>query len=93
MGNLAQYFCEKNVLEEELSILKRDNQSDVDEKEEEIQVATRNAYLYAGGMSLFGFALAITHAWTYYGSNVLGMKHRILLTTAIYDKVGTKSVI
>lgn len=87
VGNLSQYFCEKNSLEEELTALR--NVSDtklVNSKEEEIKVLTRNAYLYAAGMAIIAFALAMDHAWTFYLSGTLGMKHRILFTAAIYEK-------
>ena len=88
VGNLSQYFCEKNSLEEELSIARNNSDTElINSKEEEIQVLTRNAYLYAMGMVIIAFALAMDHAWTFYLSGTLGMKHRILFTAAIYEKV------
>ena len=88
VGYLSQYFCEKNSLEEELSLLRRTNDTNsVDRVEEEIRVATRNAYLYATGMSLLGFSLTMIHAWSLYLACLTGMKNRILLTAVIYDKV------
>ena len=88
VGYLSQYFCEKNSLEEELSLLRRTNDTNsVDRVEEEIRVTTRNAYLYATGMSLLGFLVAVLHAWVFYFSGTTGMKMRILLTAAIYNKV------
>jgi len=87
VGNLSQYFCEKNSLEEELSALRNGSNVElINSKEEEIQSLTRNAYLYASGMSIIAFALALDHAWTFYLSAQVGMKHRILLTAAIYEK-------
>ena len=89
VGNLSQYFCEKNSLEEELSVL-RNNGNDtelINSKREEIQGLTRNAYLYAMGMSIIAVGLAMDHAWTFYLSGTLGMRHRILFTAAIYEKV------
>ena len=88
VGYLSQYFCEKNGLEEELSLLRRTNDTNsVDRVEEEIRVATRNAYLYAAGMSLLGFVVAVNHAWTIFLASITGMKNRILLTAVIYNKV------
>ena len=88
VGNLSQYFCEKNSLEEELSLARNSSDTElINSKEEEIQVLTRNAYLYAMGMVIIAFALAMDHAWTFYLSGTLGMKHRILFTAAIYEKV------
>ena len=87
-GNLSQYFCEKNSLEEELSVLRNiGNDTElISSKMEEIQGLTRNAYLYATGMSVIAVGLAINHAWTFYLSGTLGMKNRILFTAAIYEK-------
>ena len=88
VGNLSQYFCEKNSLEEELSVL-RNNPNDtelISSKMKEIEGLTRNAYLYATGMSIIAVGLAIDHAWTFYLSGTMGMKHRILFTAAIYEK-------
>jgi len=88
VGYLSQYFCEKNSLEEELYLLRRTNDTNlVDTTEEEIRVATRNAYLYAAGMSLLGLVLAVNHAWAFYIAALIGMKCRILFTASIYDKV------
>ena len=88
VGNLSQYFCEKSSLEEELSILRGGNDTElIGAKMDEIQVLTRNAYLYATGMSILAVALALDHAWTYFISGSLGMKNRILFTAAIYEKV------
>ena len=89
MGNLSQYFCEKNSLEKELSALRNDNNTDselINSKEEEIQISTKNAYLYAVGMVIVAFILALNHAWGFFFSGILGMKNRILLIAAIYEK-------
>jgi len=88
VGNLSQYFCEKNSLEKELSRLRNGNNTEVIcSKEEEIKILTRNAYLYAAGMTVIAFIILIDHAWTLYFTEILGMKHRILLIAAIYEKV------
>ena len=88
MGHLSQYFCEKNSLEEELSLLRRTNDTNlVDLVEEDINVATRNAYLYAAGITLTSLTLSIIHAWVFFLGGSTGMKSRILLTAAIYEKV------
>ena len=87
VGNLSQYFCEKNSLEKELSALRNDNNSElINSKEEEIQISTRNAYLYAAGMGMISFVILMNHAWASYVADTLGMKHRVLLIAAIYEK-------
>ena len=98
MGNLSQYFCEKNSLQKAISALRNSNDSEViNSKEEEIQVMTRNAYLYATGMTITAFIVAVNVAWLCLLAETLGMNHRILFTAAIYDKakniyVSVKSV-
>ena len=87
VGNLSQYFCEKNSLEKELSILRNSNNTEeINSKEEEIHMITRNAYLYAVGITLIAFIIAIEHAWGFFLAETLGMKHRILFTAVIYEK-------
>ena len=88
MGYLSQYFCEKNNLEEQLSALRNGNNSElVALKEEEIQIATRDAYLYALGMIVASYIVALLHTWVYYNIYKIGMIHRIVLTGAIFQKV------
>ena len=87
MGNLSQYFCEKNTLEQELSSLRNSNNTEeINAKEEEIQIVTRNAYLYGAGITIIAFIIVVNHAWGFFLAEKLGMKHRILFTAAIYDK-------
>ena len=90
MGNLSQYFCEKNTLDKELTVLRSDHNNNtglIKSKEEEIRIITRNAYLYAAGMAIIAFIITINIAWTFLLSETLGMKHRILFIAAIYEKV------
>ena len=90
MGNLSQYFCEKNTLDKELTALRSDHNNNtglIKSKEEEIRIITRNAYLYAAGMAIIAFIITINIAWTFLLSETLGMKHRILFIAAIYEKV------
>ena len=91
VGNLSQYFCEKNTLEKELSLLRNDSNYTelMNEKEEEIQTITRNAYLYAAGIAMVVFIILLNHAWCFFVSDSLGMKHRVLFIAAIYEKVKT----
>ena len=87
MGNLSQYFCEKNSLEQELSALRNSNNTEeIDLKEEEIQIITRNAYLYGAGITIIAFIIVVDHSWGSFSAEKLGMKHRILFTAAIYEK-------
>jgi len=88
VGYLSQYFCEKNSLEEELSSLRASNSSElVDQKEEEIQTITRNAYLYAAGITVLTFFSVLVNMWAFYLGQVIGMMCRVVMTTAIYSKV------
>ena len=88
VGNLSQYFCEKNSLEKELSALRNSSNTEkINSKEEEIQTITRNAYLYGTGITIIAFVIVLNHAWTAFLGNILGMKHRILFIAAIYEKV------
>ena len=88
MGYLSQYFCEKNGLEEELSALRNDNNSElVALKEEEIKTATRDAYLYALGMIVASYTISVHHTWVFYNSHKIGMMNRIAMTGAIFKKV------
>ena len=88
MGYLSQYFCEKNGLEEELSALRNGNNSEsIALKEEEITTATRDAYLYALGMIVASYTVALLHTWVFYNLDKIGMMHRVVLTGAIFQKV------
>ena len=87
MGYLSQYFCEKNSLEEELNALKNNESQLIHSKQEEIDMATRNAYLYASGMLSASLIVAMMHAWNFYLSHKIGMTCRIILTGVIYAKV------
>ncbi|XP_065897567.1 ATP-binding cassette sub-family C member 4-like isoform X2 [Dysidea avara] len=88
VGYLSQYFCEKNSLEEELSLLRASNNSElVDQKEEDIQTATRNAYLYAAGITVLTFFSVLLGIWVFYVSQMNGMMCRIVMTMSIYSKV------
>ena len=88
LGYLSQYFCEKNSLEEELTALRvLNNSALVNLKEEEIQMTSRNAYLYAIGVILLTSASVFSFTWTFYYAHLLGMMHRIVMIGAIYSKV------
>ncbi|XP_065919844.1 ATP-binding cassette sub-family C member 4-like isoform X2 [Dysidea avara] len=88
VGYLSQYFCDKKGLDEELSLLRAGNDSQlITVKEEEIEVATRDAYFYAVGMMLASLIVAVVHAWAFYLAHKIGMLSRIIVTGAIYTKV------
>ena len=88
VGYLSQYFCEKSGLEEELSILRNGNDSElVTLKEEEIKMATKDAYMYALGMIVSSYCMAVNHTWVFHNLEKIGMIHRIVLTGAIFQKV------
>ena len=89
MGYLSEYFCMKRTLEDELTLLK--NMSSANDsitfKQEEIDDATRDAYLYAAGMVIVMVCVGIAHAWSSYLAQNMGMQMRIITTGAIYNKV------
>lgn len=91
VGYLSEYFCTKQILEEELSELRDipSNNSDnlITSKQEEIDNATRDAYLYATGMVLVVIGVLFIHAWAFYYAQNTGMQMRIVTTGAIYHKV------
>ena len=91
VGYLSEYFCTKQILEEELSELKSGNLNNSDtlvaSKQGEIDDATRDAYLYATGMILIVLSVTFTHAWGFYYGQNMGMQMRIITTSAIYHKV------
>jgi len=91
VGYLSEYFCSKNILEEELSILRSGQLNDSDEriasKQEEIDDATRDAYLYAIGMIAIVLSVTFAHAWAFYLAQNTGMQMRIITMGAIYHKV------
>jgi ATP-binding cassette subfamily C (CFTR/MRP) protein 4 len=52
---------------------------------------TRNAYLYAMGLTLFSLAFTAVHAAGFHQGYKLGMMTRILMCSAIYQKILTLS--
>ena len=87
VGYLSEYFCTKQILEEELSELRSNNLSDIASKQEEIDIATRDAYLYATGIIIVVITVTFVHVWAFYFAQNSGMQMRIITTGAIYHKV------
>lgn len=56
-------------------------------KQEEIDGATRDAYLFAMGMIIIVLSVTFVHAWGFYLAQNIGMQMRIIATGAIYHKV------
>ena len=63
------------------------NSDSIASKQEEIDNATRDAYLYAAGMVLVVLSIMFLHAWAFYLAQNTGMQMRIITTGAIYHKV------
>ena len=63
------------------------NSDSIASKQEEIDNATRDAYLYATGMILVVLGVTFMHAWAFYLAQNTGMQMRIITTGAIYHKV------
>ena len=89
MGYLSEYFCMKRTLEDELTLLRNMNNTNdsITSKQEEIDDATRDAYLYAVGVILMVISVSIIHARGFYLALNAGMQARIITTGAIYNKV------
>ena len=63
------------------------NSDSIASKQEEIDIATRDAYLYATGIILVVLGVTFMHAWAFYLARNTGMQMRIIATGAIYHKV------
>ena len=88
VGYLSQYFCEKKGLDEELSVLRAANDSQlITAKEKEIEIATRDAYFYAVGMMLASLVVAVVHAWAFYLAHKIGMLGRLIVTGHIQIQI------
>ena len=89
MGYLSDYFCSKQLLDEELAELRSSNDSDdlIMSKQKEIDDATRNAYLYGVGMIVATVCGIFLHVWSFYFGQNIGMQVRIITVGAIYHKV------
>ena len=89
MGYLSEYFCSKQILEEELAKLRSSNDSDdlITSKQKEIDDATTNAYLYAVGMIVVTICMMLLLVWQLYFGQNIGMQVRIITMVAIYHKV------
>ncbi|XP_065919562.1 ATP-binding cassette sub-family C member 4-like isoform X2 [Dysidea avara] len=89
VGYLSEYFCMKRTLEDELTLLRNMNNTNdsITSKQEEIDDATRDAYLYAVGVILMVISVSIIHARGFYLALNAGMQARIITTGAIYNKV------
>lgn len=89
MGLLSEYFCEKKLMEDELAELRIANNSDdlIASKQQEIDEATRNAYLYATGMIVAVICGVFLYVWAFYFGQNIGMQVRIITMGAIYHKV------
>jgi len=87
VGYLSQYFCMKRTLEDELTLLRNVSSGSIPSKQEEIDDATKDAYLYAIGVILVVVTVAVIHAWGYYLAQNTGMQARIIAVGAIYNKV------
>ena len=95
VGRLSEYFCSKQILEDELAELRSTNDSDnlIMSKQKEIDDATRNAYLYATGMIVATICGIFLHVWSFYIGQNIGMQVRIITVGAIYHKVCTTYII
>ena len=76
-------------MEEELSELRSNNfsTSSMASKLEEINIATRDAYIYATGIIIVVITVTFLHVWAFYFAQNSGMQMRIITTGAIYHKV------
>ena len=70
-----------------MSELRSNNLSGVASKQEEIDIATRDAYLYATGIIVIVVTVTLVHVWAFYFAQNSGMQMRIITIGAIYHKV------
>ena len=63
------------------------NSDSIASKQEEIDTATRDAYLYAAGIIVIVVSITFVHVWVFYLAQNTGMQMRIITTGAIYHKV------
>lgn len=89
-GYLAEFFRDKQVLEEDHDYLLSQNDTEgAQAKQEKIDESVRNGYLYALALVPLTFLFAILRANTFFLGNKMGMMCRIITTGAIYQKVST----
>jgi len=87
-GYLAEFFRDKQLLEEDLRSLHLQNDTfGVQAKQREIDETTRNGYLYALSLVPIVFLFAVNRAQTFFLAYKMGMTCRIMTTGAIYEKV------
>ena len=87
-GYLAEFFRDKQVLEEDLNYLISQNDTQAaQDKQEKIDESMRNGYLYALALVPLTFVYAISQANTFFMANKMGMMCRVISTGAIYHKV------
>ena len=80
-GYLAEFFCNKQVLEEDLNYLLSQNETlGVQAKQQEVDESVRNGYLYASALVPLSFAFALSRAHTFFLTNKMGMMYRIITT-------------
>ena len=89
-GYLAEFFHNKQVLEEELNYLLSQFENEtqgIQDKQQEIDESVRNGYLYAFALVPLSFTFAILRGNSFFLANKMGMMCRIITTGAIYEKV------
>jgi len=85
----------KRTLEDELTLLRNMSSTNdsITSKQEEIDDATKDAYLYAIGLIVTVMCAIVAHAWGFHTALNYGMQVRVIATNAIYHKVwGIKSI-
>lgn len=88
IGHLAEFFRNKQVLDEDLDYLRSQNDTEgANAKQEEINESVRNGYIYALALVPLSFTFAISRANSFFLGNKMGMMCRIITTGAIYEKV------
>ena len=87
-GYLAEFFRDKQVLEEDLRSLRLQNDTfGVQAKQRDIDETVQNGYLYALSLVPLVFFYAVSRANTFFLAYKMGMMCRIITTGAIYEKV------
>jgi len=89
-GYLAEFFRNKQVLEEDLDYLLSQNDTQgAQDKQQEIDESVKSGYLYALGLVPLALTFAILRGNAVFLAYKMGMMCRIMTTGAIYQKVCT----
>uniref|UniRef100_A0A1X7VQK3 Uncharacterized protein n=1 Tax=Amphimedon queenslandica TaxID=400682 RepID=A0A1X7VQK3_AMPQE len=77
-GEVSGFVCQSELIGSLAEYLVLDSPSEAE---------TRDAYLYAFGLTLLSFFIVFIHAIAFYYGHILGMHTRIVFSSALYQKI------